>query len=110
MIDDPGCTAGIEISPKPVRGPDTNRRRSLQMLDTSMAAVRMPLEMRTNGAIDCIAEKRFFAGLIGSPYHSASSPQTRSRNFGSTLRAVRSEEHTSELQSHSDLVCRLLLE
>src|SRR5438034_5228703 len=26
------------------------------------------------------------------------------------LRAGRSEEHTSELQSHSDLVCRLLLE
>src|SRR5260221_5836034 len=25
-------------------------------------------------------------------------------------RIVRSEEHTSELQSHSDLVCRLLLE
>src|SRR5438132_5002047 len=25
-------------------------------------------------------------------------------------KAVRSEEHTSELQSHSDLVCRLLLE
>src|SRR5438034_2244977 len=31
---------------------------------------------------------------------------------GSTCRpgAARSEEHTSELQSHSDLVCRLLLE
>src|SRR5438034_3682057 len=28
----------------------------------------------------------------------------------STSRLVRSEEHTSELQSHSDLVCRLLLE
>src|SRR5438034_7115155 len=26
------------------------------------------------------------------------------------LRNARSEEHTSELQSHSDLVCRLLLE
>src|SRR5438034_8710260 len=25
-------------------------------------------------------------------------------------RSLRSEEHTSELQSHSDLVCRLLLE
>ena len=25
-------------------------------------------------------------------------------------KAPRSEEHTSELQSHSDLVCRLLLE
>src|SRR5436190_13965251 len=28
----------------------------------------------------------------------------------STLNSRRSEEHTSELQSHSDLVCRLLLE
>src|SRR5215204_7298606 len=28
----------------------------------------------------------------------------------SPRRARRSEEHTSELQSHSDLVCRLLLE
>src|SRR5436190_10458877 len=26
------------------------------------------------------------------------------------IKQVRSEEHTSELQSHSDLVCRLLLE
>src|SRR5436190_3670553 len=29
---------------------------------------------------------------------------------GTPPRRVRSEEHTSELQSHSDLVCRLLLE
>src|SRR5438034_6192221 len=29
---------------------------------------------------------------------------------GGDLQDVRSEEHTSELQSHSDLVCRLLLE
>src|SRR5438034_8311149 len=29
---------------------------------------------------------------------------------GPTCYTTRSEEHTSELQSHSDLVCRLLLE
>src|SRR5438132_9593898 len=29
---------------------------------------------------------------------------------GSVVATQRSEEHTSELQSHSDLVCRLLLE
>src|SRR5436190_17984666 len=29
---------------------------------------------------------------------------------GLAARMLRSEEHTSELQSHSDLVCRLLLE
>src|SRR5437588_9277068 len=36
----------------------------------------------------------------------AANRAVRTRQFG--LR--RSEEHTSELQSHSDLVCRLLLE
>src|SRR5260221_5101097 len=30
--------------------------------------------------------------------------------FGTRWSRCRSEEHTSELQSHSDLVCRLLLE
>src|SRR5438132_6769298 len=38
----------------------------------------------------------------------------RSRSQGPArrdrARVLRSEEHTSELQSHSDLVCRLLLE
>src|SRR5438132_9018521 len=32
------------------------------------------------------------------------------RTVEASARVVRSEEHTSELQSHSDLVCRLLLE
>src|SRR5260221_5210237 len=37
------------------------------------------------------------------------------KNYGKSedlggRRIIRSEEHTSELQSHSDLVCRLLLE
>src|SRR5947207_10444446 len=41
----------------------------------------------------------------GSGLHAASAPRRR-RGAGSS----RSEEHTSELQSHSDLVCRLLLE
>src|SRR6267142_3190422 len=31
-------------------------------------------------------------------------------NSASAVRLVRSEEHTSELQSHVNLVCRLLLE
>src|SRR5436190_12280874 len=43
----------------------------------------------------------------------AATPTSR-RSAGSTPRpatsSTRSEEHTSELQSHSDLVCRLLLE
>src|SRR5947207_14470922 len=34
----------------------------------------------------------------------------RAAGWSAYLAGVRSEEHTSELQSHSDLVCRLLLE
>src|SRR5437773_3965340 len=37
------------------------------------------------------------------PFHTATPP-------GFTILIARSEEHTSELQSHHDLVCRLLLE
>src|SRR5260221_2048615 len=37
-------------------------------------------------------------------------PQDRDQSTSKTLPVWRSEEHTSELQSHSDLVCRLLLE
>src|SRR5438034_5307115 len=49
----------------------------------------------------CRARRSFvaFSALAGSP--SALDVQAPS---------TRSEEHTSELQSHSDLVCRLLLE
>src|SRR2546429_7388883 len=50
-------------------------------------------------------------GLITSE----ASPQTNKMNFGGDyseriIREVRSEEHTSELQSRLHLVCRLLLE
>ena len=34
----------------------------------------------------------------------------KKKKFWNKLVVQRSEEHTSELQSHSDLVCRLLLE
>src|SRR5438034_2707589 len=41
---------------------------------------------------------------------SASFPTATLRLDAAFVNALRSEEHTSELQSHSDLVCRLLLE
>src|SRR5437588_2199763 len=48
-------------------------------------------------------------GSRGSP----STPHAATATSGTRAKSVasrRSEEHTSELQSHSDLVCRLLLE
>src|SRR5260221_9930372 len=42
--------------------------------------------------------------------HSPCERGARNVNQSDRRSAYRSEEHTSELQSHSDLVCRLLLE
>src|SRR5437588_4380049 len=47
------------------------------------------------------------AVLMPSPVAAAPVPASRTSD---RLARRRSEEHTSELQSHSDLVCRLLLE
>src|SRR2546430_10146396 len=50
-------------------------------------------------------------GTDGVGYGDADLPQTRfTWNINDVDRAGRSEEHTSELQSQSNLVCRLLLE
>src|SRR5215204_7513302 len=49
-----------------------------------------------------------YTTLFRSRPHSRA-PQRQSGQHATNIRA-RSEEHTSELQSHSDLVCRLLLE
>src|SRR5438132_13495604 len=44
------------------------------------------------------------------PCPRATTARTRGRTRSWWPSGLRSEEHTSELQSHSDLVCRLLLE
>src|SRR5438034_7874635 len=46
----------------------------------------------------------------GGPYITLPGVITRDPKTGVRNVGMRSEEHTSELQSHSDLVCRLLLE
>src|SRR5947207_4938359 len=56
-----------------------------------------------------------FASLLQSqePKETKNPETVRFRDFFQIIQDVakeRSEEHTSELQSHSDLVCRLLLE
>src|SRR5260221_1328078 len=84
---------------------------------------------RDHGFRECLA---YFVGVVLVCYESRCSPATSGSarnlsaqtgantamnalselvlaNFSAVFR-LRSEEHTSELQSHSDLVCRLLLE
>src|SRR2546421_7514890 len=50
------------------------------------------------------------AGARGAIPMPSSTPSSTSRSMRTRTASTRSEEHTSELQSRSDLVCRLLLE
>src|SRR5947207_9133935 len=51
-----------------------------------------------------------YTTLFRSRRHHARPQRHAARDDNRTANHDRSEEHTSELQSHSDLVCRLLLE
>src|SRR5437867_6340331 len=64
-----------------------------------LQAVVLNSEGRTSGEL---------AHLLGSPRSRVSEWLARYQTFG--VEGLRSEEHTSELQSPYDLVCRLLLE
>src|SRR5260370_13803827 len=72
------------------------------------ALVLRPDDLRWRDALfDPLLERRVYAVLGPLRGGEAKLPEGA---WARTAGAVRSEEHTSELQSHLNLVCRLLLE
>src|SRR5438874_3327787 len=59
------------------------------------------------GVVDVTSADR---GALGQRQHGVHQEQVVGSFWDVVLRHIRSEEHTSELQSRRDLVCRLLLE
>src|SRR5437773_5794367 len=84
-----------------IRRPPRSTLFPYTTLFRSTAAARAGLSQRHPGCRDCGAGAAGRSGVL-----------TARRSLARTraLQAGRSEEHTSELQSHHDLVCRLLLE
>src|SRR5437773_9924650 len=70
---------------------------------TPNAAIQSPCRPAQPSAVHSRCRQKVAMVSTGLPSGPARLPACR-------LRAPRSEEHTSELQSHHDLVCRLLLE
>src|SRR5438034_1454674 len=81
-------------------------RSTLFPYTTLFRSVLVKGVLRADDARACVAAGA--AGVIVSNH--GGRQLDRALPTALALPAVRSEEHTSELQSHSDLVCRLLLE
>src|SRR5688572_31064787 len=74
---------------------------------TTLFRSAVTLELRCH---DCRAERREQAVADGHELGRAQRRRAARRNVVAEDESGRSEEHTSELQSQSNLVCRLLLE
>src|SRR5947207_7079919 len=66
------------------------------------------LATRRTGAFDLYPDTRSQV-YLGVEHEKSSTSAAVDATAGQVVLYQRSEEHTSELQSHSDLVCRLLL-
>src|SRR2546427_3134411 len=89
-------------------------RSTLFPYTTLFRSYRETLAYRTNGDEIALAPAnpgRWFPNLgVEKTWGTADSRSSLTLATGGTFNRVRSEEHTSELQSQSNLVCRLLLE
>src|SRR5947207_12501448 len=91
----------------------TIKKRSDGLCSKSTWAVRDPTVPETRWTITCSRGHERFANsppTISGVVEKTTAWRNPSRCKMRSRRSSRSEEHTSELQSHSDLVCRLLLE
>ena len=64
---------------------------------------KQPLKIRIKNSIYRYKRKKVEKTIVANPHSLSETVQYAKDKY-------RSEEHTSELQSHHDLVCRLLLE
>src|SRR5438034_1999400 len=74
----------------------------------AMASGRPVIAFRGGGALETI--KEHVTGIFFDDQAPETLAETVMQFQQMRFDPLRSEEHTSELQSHSDLVCRLLLE
>src|SRR5205085_11248887 len=88
---------------RPLHSFPTRRSSDLNGPTAAAIAPAAPIIAKTL-ACSLPSKLPWMSDCIAGRYNAAPSPPTNAQN------TMRSEEHTSELQSQSNLVCRLLLE
>src|SRR5947207_11880595 len=93
--------------PRPTLFPYTTLFRSYDCPTLNAAVASAQVKVSRSAASVAKAKKALKKAKKSG---SSSKVKKARKKLKSAKAAARSEEHTSELQSHSDLVCRLLLE
>src|SRR5438034_8665269 len=109
--------AKVEVVRQSMKGPegmaaesDLLSTRVSQLVSEALATKHITvLAAPTAGAAEGDAQQKYKVADIQARYD-ALLPKIEKKRKDAKKGRFRSEEHTSELQSHSDLVCRLLLE
>src|SRR6266496_5514591 len=83
---------------------------SSNTLSCSVIAERITASCHSNGMPSERTQSRQYAAVSSKKRRPTSATAPCTVSSGPSSRVTRSEEHTSELQSRRDLVCRLLLE
>src|SRR2546427_1837624 len=102
----PPSTAGCDCSPPENRWPCRTAGIRCPYLQKPWLELRTPAKGRSHGRQIPQAPEREYEPRLAC----ANSPCRHNRRICAAGSNSRSEEHTSELQSQSNLVCRLLLE
>src|SRR5438034_2202299 len=84
--------------------PDIQRIPESQSSCEFIGYAHLGVELGSRAAVDALTKR-----LQGDGFPLLDGPRRTGDGYYESM-VARSEEHTSELQSHSDLVCRLLLE
>src|SRR2546430_13043255 len=95
----------IRRPPRSTLFPYTTLFRSMEAAPVRFAPAQLP---SSEGKIICLADNADRTPAVLSPVDGRH--QTHVLGSTGSGKSTRSEEHTSELQSQSNLVCRLLLE
>src|SRR5438034_5138764 len=82
----------------------------LDPLSTDGRAMENPSADEVSSCWEILSSAAIVGGRSGGAKSGCAAQRAGSLGAAAFGSARRSEEHTSELQSHSDLVCRLLLE
>ncbi len=88
MIEEPACTAGRLISPRPARGPEDSSRRSLQTLESLTATRLSTPESCTKEPASCVASIRLGDTTSSTPAISERMRVTRAAYSGCALMPV----------------------